>query len=154
MSDVSPQEKPTAVPSSVLSSRVFLRLLRLLKPYWTVIGLGLLLLLLSTPCELFPAIVWRYVTDDVVLQKHTSPRLTGWFSFGGRVRGQYAMLVSSVAWLLVIYLLGELMGTLSTWIMNRVAQRFMLGFRNRVYRKLQSQSLSYLQRQRTGDLMS
>jgi ABC-type multidrug transport system fused ATPase/permease subunit len=30
----------------------------------------------------------------------------------------------------------------------------MLGFRNRVYQKLQSQSLSYLQRQRTGDLMS
>src|SRR5215217_3250693 len=118
MSDVSSQEKPTAVPSSVPSSRVFLRLLRLLRPYWMVIGLGLLLLLLSTPCELFPAIVWRYVTDDVVLQKHTSPRLTGWFSFGGRVHGQYAMLVSSVAWLLVIYLLGELMGTLSTWIMN------------------------------------
>ena len=30
----------------------------------------------------------------------------------------------------------------------------MLGFRNRVYHKLQGQSLSYLQRQRTGDLMS
>jgi ABC-type multidrug transport system fused ATPase/permease subunit len=145
------QEKPAAAAPS---SRVFLRLLRLLRPYWPVIGLGLALLLLSTPCELFPAIVWRYVTDDVVLQKHTSPRLTWWFSFGGRVHGQYAMLVSSVAWLLVIYLLGEVLGTLSTWIMNRVAQRFMLGFRNRVYRKLQSQSLSYLQRQRTGDLMS
>ena len=38
--------------------------------------------------------------------------------------------------------------------MNRVAQKFILGFRNRVYHKLQSQSLAYLQRQRTGDLMS
>jgi ABC-type multidrug transport system fused ATPase/permease subunit len=138
----------------VPSGRVFLRLVRLLRPYWAMIGLGLLLLLLSTPCELFPAIVWRYVTDEVVLQRHASPRLTWWFSFGGHVQGQYGLLVASVTWLLVVYLVGELLGTLSTWIMNRVAQRFMLGFRNRVYRKLQSQSLSYLQRQRTGDLMS
>jgi subfamily B ATP-binding cassette protein MsbA len=64
------------------------------------------------------------------------------------------MLVSSICWLLIIYLFGELLGTLDTYILTRVAQRFMLGFRNRVYRKLQSQSLSYLQRQRTGDLMS
>src|SRR5687767_13258663 len=46
-------DKPAPVPSS----RVFLRLLKLLRPYWPVIGLGLFLLLLSTPCELFPAIV-------------------------------------------------------------------------------------------------
>ena len=38
--------------------------------------------------------------------------------------------------------------------MNRVAQQFILELRNRVYYKLQSQSLGYLQRQRTGDLMS
>ncbi len=136
------------------TSRVFLRLLRLLRPYWGRIALGIFLLLLSTPCELFPAIVWRFVIDDVMLGKETSPRLAWWFSFGGRVTGQHGLLVSSVAWLLILYLLGELFGTLCTWLLNRVAQGFMLGFRNRVYRKLQGQSLSYLQRQRTGDLMS
>jgi ABC-type multidrug transport system fused ATPase/permease subunit len=35
-----------------------------------------------------------------------------------------------------------------------MAQKFILGLRNDVYHKLQSQSLAYLQRQRTGDLMS
>ena len=135
-------------------SRVFLRLLLLLRPYWPMIGLGIVLLLLSAPCELFPAIVWRYVTDDVVLGKDTSPRLHQWFSFGGAIEGRAGLLVSSVGWLMGIYLLGEALGTTNTWILSRVAQRFMLGFRNRVYRKLQSQSLSYLQRQRTGDLMS
>jgi len=119
-----------------------------------MIGLGLLLLLMSIPCELFPAIVWRFVTDDVVLRQNRFPRLARWFSLGGRISGQSALLVASVAWLLIVYLAGETLGTASTWLMNRVAQRFMLGFRNRVYRKLQSQSLSYLQRQRTGDLMS
>jgi ABC-type multidrug transport system fused ATPase/permease subunit len=131
-----------------------MRLIRLLRPYWPMIGLGIFLLLLSAPCELFPAIVWRFVTDDVVLQKNSSPWLFWWFSFGGAIQGRTGLLVASVVWLLVIYLLGELLSTLCTWLLNRVAQRFMLSFRNRVYRKLQGQSLSYLQRQRTGDLMS
>src|SRR4051812_25741819 len=142
-----------AEPSSD-SSRVFVRLLTLLRPYWGWIALGVLLLLLSAPCELFPAIVWKFVTDDVVLAKQSSPRLLYLFSFGGHLHGPYQLLISSVGWLLTIYLLGEVLGTSTTWILSRVAQRFMLGFRNRIYRKLQSQSLSYLQRQRTGDLMS
>jgi ABC-type multidrug transport system fused ATPase/permease subunit len=141
-------------PDPVSSSRVFRRLLLLLRPHWPMIGLGIFLLLLSVPCELFPAIVWRFVTDDVVLSRHTSPRLAWWFSFGGALRSQVGLLLSSVAWLLGIYLIGESLGTACTWLLSRVAQRFMLGFRNRVYRKLQGQSLSYLQRQRTGDLMS
>jgi ABC-type multidrug transport system fused ATPase/permease subunit len=133
---------------------VFLRLILLLRPYWPMIALGLFLLVLATPCELFPAIVWRYVTDEVVLRQGQSPRLTWWFSLGGRVHGPYGLLMASIAWLVGIYALGEALGTLCTWILSRVAQRFMLTFRNRVYQKLQSQSLAYLQRQRTGDLMS
>jgi ABC-type multidrug transport system fused ATPase/permease subunit len=147
-------ETSHALQGDVSSSQVFMRLVRLLRPYWPMIGLGVFLLLLSAPCELFPAIVWRFVTDDVVLQKNSSPRLYWWFSFGGAIQGRTGLLVASVVWLLVIYLLGELLSTLCTWLLNRVAQRFMLSFRNRVYRKLQGQSLSYLQRQRTGDLMS
>ncbi len=116
--------------------------------------LGLLLLIVSSPCELFPAMVWRFVTDDIVLQSHTSPWLLGLFGFSGRITGRLGLLVSSTCWLLVIYLIGEVLGTLESWILNRVAQKFMLTFRNQVYHKLQSQSLGYLQGQRTGDLMS
>jgi ABC-type multidrug transport system fused ATPase/permease subunit len=53
-----------------------------------------------------------------------------------------------------VYLASLVLGTISSNLMNRVAQQFILGLRNRVYHKLQSQSLGYLQRQRTGDLMS
>src|SRR5689334_21034559 len=109
-------------------TRVFLRLLRLLRPYWPMLALGLLLLILATPCELFPAIVWRYVTDDVVLGLQTSPRLSRWFSLGGTLHGPFQLLASSIVWLVVIYSLGELLGTTTTWILNRVAQRFMLSF--------------------------
>jgi len=135
------------------STRIFLRLLKLLRPYWPMIGAGLALLVLSTPCELFPALVWKYVVDDLILKGRTRV-LSSLFSFGGALTGWKALLISSMVWLLVVYVIGEAMGTLSTNLMNRVAQKFILYFRNRVYHKLQCQSLGYLQRQRTGDLMS
>ena len=138
------------------AARIFLRLFKLLRPYWPMIGLGLFLLILSTPCELFPALVWKYVTDDLILSGHyhPTPILGTLFSLHGHLHGKFALLISSMVWLFVVYALGEATGTLSTNLMNRVAQKFILYFRNRVYRKLQSQSLGYLQRQRTGDLMS
>lgn len=144
------QEKP-AKPAPIL-----LRLFKLLRPYWPMIGAGLILLILSTPCELFPALIWKYVTDDLILagKYHPTPVLHTLISFGGHVQGKLALLFWAMVWLFVVYALGEAMGTLSTNLMNRVAQKFILTFRNRVYHKLQSQSLGYLQRQRTGDLMS
>ena len=119
-----------------------------------MIALGIGLLMLSAPCELFPAVVWKFVTDDIVLRQNDSPWMWQWFSFGGAIESRYAMLFSAVCWLFLVYLIGETLGTLDTWILNRVAQRFIFSLRNRVYDKLQHQSLAYLQRQRTGDLMS
>jgi len=132
-----------------------MRLLRMLRPHWLMIGTGLLLLL-STPCELFPALVWKYVTDDLILAGHyrSTPVLSTLISLSGSIHGKIALLASAMVWLFVVYLIGEAMGTISTNLMNRVAQKFILYLRNRVYHKLQSQSLGYLQRQRTGDLMS
>ena len=140
----------------VPTSRVFVRLLRLLRPQWGMIGLGLGLLILSSPCELFPALVWKYVADDLVLggRSRPTPILPYLFSFNGLISDRVHLLLSAMGWLLVVYLVGEVFGTLSNNLMNRVAQKFILFFRNRVYRKLQSQSLGYLQRQRIGDLMS
>lgn len=146
-----PLDRPT---ESATGRQVFRRLLRMLRPYRARILFGLLLLVISSPCELFPAMVWRFVTDDIVLQSHTSPWLLAMFGFGGHITGRLGLLLSSTCWLLVIYLIGEVLETLESWILNRVAQKFMLTFRNQVYHKLQSQSLGYLQGQRTGDLMS
>ena len=138
------------------TGQIFRRLWGMLRPYWPMIAIGLVLLLLSTPCELFPALTWKYVTDDLILagKSKPTPVLAALFSLHGHLHNKFALLLSSMVWLFIIYALGEVMGTLSTNLMNRVAQKFILSFRNRVYHKLQSQSLGYLQRQRTGDLMS
>ncbi len=143
-------------PRKPPSSGVFLRLLRMLRPYWPMIGLGLFCLLLSIPGELFPALVWKYVVDDLILPGHSKPTpvLATWFSLGGRLHHPLTLLFSSLVWLFFMYESGEVFGTLSTNLMNRIAQKFIFGFRNCVYYKLQGQSLGYLQRQRVGDLIS
>jgi len=135
---------------------VFRRLLLMLRPQWPIIALGVFLLILSMPCELFPGMVWKYVTDDIILTGRSRPMpvLSKLIPLGGAVHGPAALLVSALLWLLIVYLIGEALQTTSNWMMQRVAQRFILEFRNRVYLKLQSQSLSYLYRQRLGDLMS
>jgi ABC-type multidrug transport system fused ATPase/permease subunit len=138
------------------SRGTFWRLVRMLRPQAWGIALGLVLLILSLPCELFPALVWKYVVDDLILTGKSAPTpiLPFFFSFGGRLVTKFELLLSAVAWMLGIYLLSEASGTISTNVLNRAAQQFILGLRNRVYGKLQSQSLGYLQRQRTGDLIS
>jgi ABC-type multidrug transport system fused ATPase/permease subunit len=143
-------------PTIESAAGIFRRLLRTLRPYWTMIGLGLLLLLLSMPCELFPALTWKYVTDDLILAGHHAPTpvLSTLFSLGGRIANKYHLLLSAMVWLFCVYAAGEALGTLSSLVMNYVAQKYILHLRNRVYHKLQCQSLGYLQRQRTGDLMS
>ena len=135
--------------------RTFRRLLGLLRPWRGWIGLSTVFVIVAAPCELFPAVVWRYVTDVVVLgNRHETPWLTAWFGFAGRLHTPAQLLLSSVTWLFVVYVFGQALETLEGYILNRVAEVFILGFRNDVYAKLQGQSLAYLQRQRTGDLMA
>ncbi|HVT89023.1 MAG TPA: ABC transporter ATP-binding protein [Tepidisphaeraceae bacterium] len=138
------------------SKRIFARLFMMLRPQWGMIAAALVLLLLSMPTDLFPAFVWMYVADNLVLHNSTwaSQHLHGLFSFGGHLTGAMQILVSSVFWMCAVYAFAEATGTLSTNLMNRIAQKFILSLRNTVYQKLQGQSLGYLQRQRVGDLMS
>src|SRR4051812_3466257 len=108
----------------------FRRLLALLRPQWGAIGVALFFLLVAAPCELFPALAWGFITDDIVLKHPRAPLMARWFSFGGRLTNPFHMLLSATAWMFVVYLIGETFETLQNWIMNRVAQRFILNFRN------------------------
>jgi len=63
--------------------KVFRRLLRLMRPYYALLALGILLLIGGTPWSLFPALVWKYVTDapDPPGKSHPTPILPYLFSF-------------------------------------------------------------------------
>jgi len=149
--------RPEPGPSVPLSQQgpVFRRLFGMLKPQRAAITVAIVLMILSMPCELFPAFIWQYVTDDLILKGFSPPSgLNPLISFGGKITETTHLLFTAIGWLIVIYVLGEITGTLSTVILQRAAQKFVYLIRNKVYGRLQSQSLGYLQLQRTGDLMS
>ncbi|MEM8873173.1 MAG: ABC transporter ATP-binding protein [Planctomycetota bacterium] len=142
-------------------SPVFRRMLGLLGPHRKLVGGGLFLLLLSVPCELVPGAAALYLVDDLI-----TPFLTGatpgeahpWLhaavSLGGMLTSWPALLASVMVWMAVIAVLGIAFKAASTNLMERAAQKLILDLRRDVYDKLQHQSLGYLHRQRTGDLMS
>jgi ABC-type multidrug transport system fused ATPase/permease subunit len=135
---------------------VFKRLLLMLRPHWGTIAIAVVMMILSTPGDLFPAMTWMYVVDHLISQRptHATQLLGYFFSFHGVIQNRIPLLISAVCWMFVIYLFAEVLGTLSTFLMSVVAQKFTVTMRNLVYHKLQCQSLAYLQRQRIGDLMS
>jgi len=140
------------------ATHVFKRLTRMLRPEWRSIGWGLLLLIVSMPGELFPAFAWMYVVDGIILQNPEEAFAVRVMhqivSFGGAIEGPYHLLMATLVWMLGVYVVFEAMETISSNIMQRVAERFIRDLRQRVYHKLQTQSLAYLHRQKTGDLMS
>lgn len=142
--------------SNATSAQLFGRLLRMLRPHYRSIAGGLVLLLLSMPGELFPAFAWMYVADGLILHTNTWPvrYLHPIVSLGGALESWQALLASTLVIMMGVYLVCESFETFSSNIMQRVAERFIRDLRQDVYHKLQTQSLSYLQRQRTGDLMS
>src|SRR5215218_5651764 len=83
------------------ASRVFRRLLAMLRPQAGTIAIALVLLLLSMPGELFPGLIWMYVTDQLITHKPTgaSDFLHMLVSFNGALTTWQALLVSAVAWL-------------------------------------------------------
>src|SRR5438876_165796 len=95
-------------PQTTVSSRgIFRRLLLMLRPHWGSIALAVVLLLLSSPAELFPGMTWMYVTDQLILNDHTKAVaiLHRLFSFDGLLTGKIHLLFSAICWMFVVYFL-------------------------------------------------
>src|SRR5579862_9524604 len=136
-------------------TKVFRRLWLMLRPHWGMIALAMVFLFISMPGELFPAFIWQYVTDDLVLKNSQQPSGLGpMISLGGRITETFHLLLAALVWLASVYTITAVTGAICTIMLQRIAQKFVFTLRNLMYHKLQSQSLGYLQRQRTGDLMS
>src|SRR4051794_20303529 len=115
MSDRSEPQTRTPAASDLTRTRIFRRLLLMLRPQWPRIAVAIVLLMFSLPAELFPGLTWMYVTDGLILDKPTRATqiLHTFFSFNGHVTGKFALLLSSVSWMLGVYLFAETFGTLS-----------------------------------------
>ncbi|MEL7239336.1 MAG: ABC transporter ATP-binding protein, partial [Planctomycetota bacterium] len=143
-------------------SPVFHRLLGLLTPHRPLVGFGLLALLLSVPLDLVPGAAALYLVDDVVIPFTTGSGEPGekhsWIHFvaslGGRLTTWPALLASVAVWYFVLATIGTALRALSKNLLERATQRMIFQLRNDLYAKLQRESVGYLNKQRTGDLMS
>src|SRR5687767_6339865 len=99
---------------------VFRRLLSLLRPWRGTILVCIAMLTLGGLCEIFPAFVWKYVADDVAMQRPSSPMVAWMASFGGRVSNPFALIFWAVCWLLFIYVIGEVLTTVQNNILSRI----------------------------------
>ncbi len=112
------------------------RLLRYLKPYWWQIAVGLVCLLLATPAQLFPPLVWKFIVDEVIVNR------------------KVGFLLPAILVMMAVHLVGVGLSALRTYLLGVVAQRFVYDLRNELYRKLQSHSLRFFHERRSGDLLA
>jgi len=115
---------------------MFWRLLSLMRPYTVPIVIGFICLLLATPAQMFPPLVWKYVVDEVIMNRKTDHLLP-------------AMLV-----MLAVHLVGMGLSAARTYLLGVAGQRFVADLRNRLHDKLMRQSVRYHHDRKSGDLMS
>jgi len=125
-----------SAPGTPRASAPLLRLVGYLKPYRWRIGIGLVCLLVATPAQLFSPLVWKYITDEVVINR------------------QADRLVPALLLMIVVQLVGVAIETIRTYILGMVGQEFVYDLRNQIYSKLQGHSLRFFHDHRSGDLMS
>jgi ABC-type multidrug transport system fused ATPase/permease subunit len=107
-----------------------------MRPYTVPIVIGFICLLLATPAQMFPPLVWKYVVDEVIMNRKVDHLLP-------------AMLV-----MLAVHLVGMGLSAARTYLLGVAGQRFVADLRNRLHDKLMRQSVRYHHDRKSGDLMS
>ncbi len=116
--------------------KVFLRLLKYLKPYWRWVVMSTVCLLLLTTLNLLPPLFQRQIIDEVI---------------GKRLLSLLPMLILG---LIVVYALTRLLNFGEQYLRHVLGERFILDFRVLLYDYLQRLSISFFENQQTGEIMS
>jgi ATP-binding cassette subfamily B protein len=93
-------------------------------------------MILAAPLNVFHPFVWMFVVDDVL------------------TKGRTHLLVPALLVMIGVHGCAIFLGAVQERLFERVGQSFVRDLRNRVYAKIGRQSLGYMHRHRTGDLIS
>jgi subfamily B ATP-binding cassette protein MsbA len=116
--------------------KVFLRLLKYLKPYWRWVVMSVVCLLLLTILNLLPPLFQKQIIDEVI---------------GSRLLDRLSLLVLG---LIGVYALTRLLNFGEQYLRHVLGERFILDFRVLLYDYLQRLSISFFENQQTGEIMS
>jgi ATP-binding cassette subfamily B protein len=133
--------------------RVTLRLLGLAKPYWKrMLALGGLMVLGASVALIGPGL-WRTLIDDILseaVRKGEKPA-----SFFGVYEGAAGVALALIVWTLVtVRVLEALVNMVRARVGVYLGARVSMELRARVFHHLQTLSLGYFDRQKTGVLMA
>ena len=118
--------------------RIYLRLLRFVKPHWRLALATALLLLVTAPLNLIPVEITRVAVNKAVAAS------------GGSLRIFYLL----AAGYLAVVLLGALLEFFQGYLGAKLGQRTLLGLRIRVYEHLQRLGLDFFEARQTGEIIS
>ncbi len=116
------------------------RIVGVFTPYGPVIALVGLLILITAGIGVVNPLLIRVVFDSALFPSEGRPDLNLLWVLGGVMAG--------------ITVVGGLLGVGQTYLTNRVGQRVMQDLRERLYRHLQKQPLSFFTDTRTGEIQS
>ena len=117
-------------------SRVVLRLISFLRPYWTaVLGSFILILVNSGVQAVGPFLIGRAI-DNLLTS------------------GDNVGLARTMLALIGVYVIGMLTMRRQIYLMSWAGQRVLADLRDRIIRRVESLSLQYIESKETGDLMS
>lgn len=129
---------------------IYRRLLRQARPYWFHIVGIFLLDLLSTPLALLTPLPLKIAVDSVI----GSQPVPGFFDAllpAAVTRSDTALLVFAASLVVIIALLSQIRGQGSSLLRSYTGEKMVLEFRARLFRHVQSLSLSYHDSQGTSD---
>ena len=116
------------------------RIVAIFRPYWMVVALVGLLILITAGIGVVNPLLIRVVFDSALFPAGGGPDLGLLWVLAGVMAG--------------ITVVGGLLGIGQTYLTNQVGQKVMRDLRDRLYRHLQRQPLSFFTDTRTGEIQS
>lgn len=129
---------------------IYRRLLHQLRPYWFYIVAIFLLDLLSTPLALLTPLPLKLAVDSV-LGSQPLPDFFDALLPAVVTRSDTTLLVFAASLVVIVALLSQLRGHGSSLLRTYIGEKMVLQFRARLFRHVQSLSLSYHDSQGTSD---
>jgi subfamily B ATP-binding cassette protein MsbA len=138
---------------------LYLRILKFIRPYWVIFFVAIAAMVVSTIFDGVSLGMIVPVADNIlsgkkiILPRHMPPFLDK-FVDGLNNTSALVLLKNTAIFIIILFTLKGIATFIQGFLMNDVSQRLVRDIRNALYEKLQTLSLDYYHRAKTGVLIS
>jgi ABC-type multidrug transport system fused ATPase/permease subunit len=127
-----------------------LKLVALLRPYWKLLTVAFVAMLVEGAADLFEPWPLKVIFDYVLGSKHVPSWLAGWLSLSNRT----AILDLAAVSVIVIALVGAIGSYTEKYLSTTVAKHVGFDLRHMLYHHVQRLSLAFYEGRQTGERIS